>query len=437
MLNRILTNQIELDFLPVAERKIYHEMALKRLLQHAFVHPLTRDRFSGINERDLRWGDPTQVLRQISAISSMDHTSAVLGNDPYRDYVSSESNSPIVFSTGGTTGRPKILVNSYDETLQNAVFHGKGYFSAGIRQTDTVATFGGSGTYASEYCVYHALSQTGCTIVPINDFQNTEENISILQSLNVNTILAMPSELFALVEHLEGQCKKLDNVARIVTGGEKLSAQLQSRLRACLSKNVAFGSTFQTADLGTIGYQCSSCQPGEYHIHEELQYAQIANNAEDEDVLVLTNLHRFHMPVLRIYSGDIVSWADQDGICTCGRTSRKIVIEGRTSDMVKIGGEKISSSIFVQIPEVFDLPENQMRIEISTSKSGRDLITIFSDQVLGSGLEEVIVSHLMSDTKLAQMKKEQRFETVVFRRFSDIETSVVGAGKFRVLKDIR
>ena len=47
----------------------------------------------------------------------------------------------------------------------NAVHLGKGYWAADVRPHHRVATLGGTGTIASEYCVYHALSEIGCTIL--------------------------------------------------------------------------------------------------------------------------------------------------------------------------------------------------------------------------------------------------------------------------------
>ena len=265
MLNRTILNQIDLDFFNVNEREAYHRVALAKLLIRARSHPLTSERLVGVSRSDILC-DPQEVLVRVAPVRTPDHGNAVL---EARDGAGSGGAS-IVFSTGGTTGRPVILLNTYEESLRNAVHHGKAYWAAGIRPHHRVATFGGSGTFASEYCVYHALSQTGCTILPVNDFRRVPENVGILQDMRATVLLAMPSELYPMIDHMEARRLHLPDVELIVTGGESLSKQLRCRLSGLFGQAVKFGFTFQAADLGTIGYQCEHCATSEYHIYEEI-----------------------------------------------------------------------------------------------------------------------------------------------------------------------
>ncbi|MDD7960714.1 hypothetical protein PUT90_28590, partial [Klebsiella pneumoniae] len=46
---------------------------------------------------------------------------------------STAGGAAVVYSTSGSTGSPKVLLDSYTEVLRNALFYGKGYRACGIR----------------------------------------------------------------------------------------------------------------------------------------------------------------------------------------------------------------------------------------------------------------------------------------------------------------
>lgn len=425
------------DFISLAAGELQQRQhsALRALLHHAMKHPLTKGRLARISSSMIDQEEIPKLMDLIQAVRSPDHTDAIIEEMDYGAFGRAASGSPIVFSTGGTTGRPTMLLNTYEETLRNAAFHARGYMAAGILPHHRVATFGGSGTYASEYCVYHALSMTGCTIVPINDFRLVEDNIAILLNLRVNVLLTMPSEAYGLLDYLEKANIVLSCIERVVTGGEPLSEQMKDRMRRCLSPSVAFGSTFQTADVGTIGYQCGECGPNEYHLHSDLVYAEI-EPIEDTPELVITNLDRMLMPALKIRTGDRAEWVNLIGQeCSCGSTAGRIRLLGRTRDLIKIGGEKVSTDPMTRLPDRLGLREHMLRIEISTDDDGRDAITIFSSEVLDTGLQDVVTKVLYSEPKLAQMLQEGRCKPLEFRPFSQAATS--GGYKNRVVVDVR
>lgn len=420
--------------LPLSKGELHHP-ALRTLLHHAKRHPLTQRRMAQISSSMIDHEDVSRLMSRIIAIPSPDHTEAIIQEGDYDGLGRATSGSPIVFSTGGTTGRPTMLLNTYEETLRNAVFHARGYVAAGIRAHHRVATCGGSGTYASEYCVYHALSMTGCTIVPINDFRNVRDNIAILQSLRVNVLLTMPSEIYGLLDYLEKNSIVLHAIERVVTGGEPLSEQMKNRMRRCFSPTLAFGSIFQTADVGTIGYQCEDCKPNEYHLHSELVYVEI-ETIDDTPELVVTNLDRLLMPALRIRTGDRAEWVHVVGQeCSCGSLPGRIRLLGRTRDLIKIGGEKVSTDTMLRLSDRLGLRENMLRIEISTCDDGQDAITIFSSEILERSLEEVAKVFLLTEPKLAQMLKEGRCKPFQFRSFS-LPATTKGY-KHRVVLDVR
>jgi phenylacetate-coenzyme A ligase PaaK-like adenylate-forming protein len=427
----------DFDVLPAEERTKYQEQALLRLWNAAIHHPLTRGRFPQDQEQPTR-GDILARWSEVTPDLSADHLQCMLRQGEYQAFHANRTDARIVCTSGGSTGRPKLLVGTYEETLRNAGFQGKGYRLAGITAYDTVATFGGSGTYAIDYSIYHALAQTGCTIVPFVDFRRTEENCENLEMLQVSVLLALPSKLYPLVAYLEDQNKTLRNVRLVVTGGEPVSGQLRTRLMNRFGANLKFGSTFCTSDHGAIGYQCPFCGEGEYHLHEVLQYLELipADEQGRAKEIVASNLHSSYMPIVRLRSGDFAEWTDDRGKCRCGRTSRKIRLLGRTADVINIGGEKISARLFSDLPERVGIHENLVQVLLRAASDGRDLVEIALDDALRDRYENDLRSTLMANSTFARMVNDRR---VIGPRFvTPRETEKAsGYGKLRVLRDMR
>ena len=158
---------------------------------------------------------------------------------------------------------------------------------------------------------------------------------------------------------------------------------------------------------------------------------------DGESELVVTNLDRFLMPVLRLRSGDRASFVENGRPCSCGRTSRRIALLGRTGALVKIGGEKVPTAGILHLPSVIGVNEHRVRVEITRSASGRDRLTVRSDEILEQGREVAALSHLLSEPKLAQMVREGRCDQISFERLSDARQIPPGSGKHRILVDLR
>jgi phenylacetate-coenzyme A ligase PaaK-like adenylate-forming protein len=443
MQNEPPNHTAEIDFSPPASRLSHQRRALLRLWNLAKRHPLTRDRIPPSSTEDVEQ-DIFATWSNIIPAASTDQLHRILQEGEYSFFRANAADdttrrsSPIVTSTGGSTGKPKLLVNTYAEVLHDAFFQGKSYRLAGITPDDRVATFGGSGTYATDYSIYHALGKIGCTIVPINDFRRAEENCEILETLRVTVLLVLPSKLYPLLSHLEDRGRTLKDVRLIVTGGEPVSDQLKRRAMHCIGAHLALGSTFRTTDHGAIGYQCAHCGDGEYHLHEELQYVELIGSEEGgANELVVSNLFCTYMPIVRLQSGDWAEWSDNHERCRCGRTSRKIKIRGRTADIIMVGGEKINGQLFSKLPERAGVHENLIQVSLQTGNDGVDRIEIALDDAVRARFEDKLRSILMADPVFSTMIRERRaFGPIFVPRHEGTETTR-GYGKLRVFRDLR
>lgn len=375
MENRIVNNHLEFDYLSPNQIQFIQRSLLAKLYLHARNHPVTSSRIkmrcsdSEVSEKNIK-----EVWNEIPIIESETHQIHARSNEMDIRALSAANNATIVFSTSGSRGNPKYVWLAYDEMMRNTRYHGKGYSMAGINHSDRVATFGLPGYLTSDFTVYHGLAATGCQIVPVGSVSDPATVVMIIRDLDVNVLLAMPSNLLPIVNYLKSEGERLEGIRLIVTGGEKLHDTTKEFVRTYIGgRDLAFGSTYQTADAGTIGFQCSNCADGEYHMHEELQYVELVN-IDGASHVVVTNLDRYLMPVMRVLTGDIGQWLDGD--CLCGRKTRRLKLLGRVHSDVKIGGEKVQLSVFEEWVNAFPFPMENTGITIDKNDLGQDLVSL-------------------------------------------------------------
>lgn len=83
----------------------------------------------------------------------------------------------------------------------------------------------------------------------------------------------------------------------------------------------------------------STCEKGNYHVHEEYSFVEFVNNSnglngKSTKAIVTTSLHNLAMPLIRYQTNDLSSLNDQS-LCSCGRTYRRVhKIIGRIEDIV-------------------------------------------------------------------------------------------------------
>lgn len=260
---------------------------------------------------------------------------------PPRHLLTGDPTQSLVFTSGGSSGEPKIVYWTAEKLWTNVAYHGKGYATAGINPTSIVGTFGVPGYLTSEFTVYLGLMRTGSLIVPIGMNNDPERVLRYVSMFHVNTLLVMPSDLMPLLSYLQEKNLELD-IPHLVYGGERLFSSTREYLQKRLHVR-RFNSTFQSIDVGTIGFQCEHCTDGQYHIHDTLQYIECVNEqgnyVDDGEIgeLVITNLHRRLLPVIRYKTGDLVRRLPES--CPCGITNPKIELLGRRHEAIKLAGE--------------------------------------------------------------------------------------------------
>ena len=222
-------------------------------------------------------------------------------------------------SSSGTTGKP--VVSGYTE-----------------KDLDTWAE-----------TIARGLTMMGAAIIPISTGQ-TRRQIEIMKDFGATGLIFTPSYGIHLAEVAleDGIDPKELGIRAIGFGAEGWTEEIRQRVEelfGCKAYNI-YGLT-ELMGPG-VGVECSA-QKG-LHIAEDIYYPEIINpdtqkviGGDTPGELVLTNLEREGMPVIRFRTKDLTKLTYEK--CECGRThARMSRITGRSDDMIKVKGVAVFPS---------------------------------------------------------------------------------------------
>lgn len=354
-----------------------------------------------------------------------------LVTNPYSDFY--------VFTSGGTTSAPKYIYLTAKELHDNIRYHGFAYKQAGININDRVGTFGLPGFLTSEFSVYLGLEECECSIIPIGvcDYPYITDCI---QKFDINTLLVMPTDLVNYINYLKDNNISI-TMPKIITGGEPLYPSVKEYIKKELG-TVVFGSTYQSMDFGTVGYQDEDCEYNEYWIQTDLQYIEVIKKdgtdakEGEQGELVVTNLGRRLIPLIRYKTGDLVTLLSK-------KTKVKIKFDGRISNIIKLGGEKIDFDILDR--HLSNYPECTGKFQVLVNKIGnKDFVKILIEcESIGNEeeLKQSIKKYIINNTlKLSQLIKSKSIHDILIDIESRNSTNFsysVSSGKIIKIIDLR
>ena len=252
-------------------------------------------------------------------------------------------------SSSGTTGKP--VVSGYTEKDLDtwAETIARGLTMMGIGENDILQNTHGYGMFTGGFGVHYGSHKVGAAIIPISTGQ-TRRQIEIMKDFGATGLIFTPSYGIHLAEVAleDGIDPKELGIKAIGFGAEGWTEEIRQRVEelfGCKAYNI-YGLT-ELMGPG-VGVECSA-QKG-LHIAEDIYYPEIINpdtqkviGGDTPGELVLTNLEREGMPVIRFRTKDLTKLTYEK--CECGRThARMSRITGRSDDMIKVKGVAVFPS---------------------------------------------------------------------------------------------
>lgn len=339
--------------------------------------------------------------------------------------VTENPSSGYVFSTGGSTGIPKLVYRSFKENDYNAELNARGFKLNGISEKDIVANLLSAGKlYGALIPQNQALEKINCTILPISDNLSNEELLTFLRFFPVTTIMSVPTHIVTFANYLEKN-KIIDiKVKKIITGGEKLYPSVKKYLKKILGIE-HFITIYASTEAGAIGYQCKKINGTDYfHVHSDNQYLEILDKETWNEVpignegrIVATNLSRELMPLIRYELGDVGKIIIKK--CGCGSKDQLFELIGRGYERIRVGYNFIDIK---QITEVIsNIPELTHNFQVKVNlKNGRDQLIITIETI------KIQTASLLKNKFLKKIIKETLL-------YEDIEADIINPIEIKIV----
>jgi phenylacetate-CoA ligase len=295
-----------------------------------------------------------------------------------------------IHQTSGTAGRPILWLDtpeSWDWWLRcwTEVFKG-----AGVRQGDRVYVAFSFGPFIGFWTAFEAAQRIGLMSIS-GGGQSTEQRLQSILHRDATVLVCTPTYALRLADAAREQGIDMSRSAIRTTihAGEPGASITETRKRIQESFGAKTFDHVGMTEMGAYGFECEE-QSG-LHINEDEFIAEMidpATEAEIEDgqkgELVLTNLGRVGMPLIRYRTGDLGVISREP--CACGRRGARLVggVLGRADDMITIRGINVFPSAVENIvrryPEIVEfaievyrhreMHELRLKVEITSAPNG-------------------------------------------------------------------
>ncbi|MEV6837198.1 phenylacetate--CoA ligase family protein [Streptomyces sp. NPDC051133] len=245
----------------------------------------------------------------------------------------------VVFRSGGTTGSPKFSYYTRAEWREFTTAFGAGIVNAGLRPGHRVADlFYAGDLYASFTFVLDSLHRSPVANVrlPIGGAAPWDSTAATLEEFRVQVVAGTPTTLCALAERLVSAGRTLPDVELLFFGGECLFGDQLPLFKAAFPNAQARSLGYASVDAGLLGEAVPGDDP---RVHRAFTPHTVVEIVDEEDGLVgkngvpgrlvVTDLRRRLMPVLRYPVGDQAEWVDRD--------AGVFRILGRAEEGVRVG----------------------------------------------------------------------------------------------------
>jgi phenylacetate-CoA ligase len=357
----------------------------------------------------------SQDCEDISCYPIIHQSSFWKANENFGEGVlTSKHESGIVFKSGGTSGNPKYSDFSAQEWDDFTAVSGRGFRHNGIKQGDRIANLFYAGElYASFIYVTDLIKSADVGVsYPIGGHTPKPEIVKIIQKLNINVIAGVPTTIMNIIAYLQEHPDIKLNIDLILFGGEFFYDDQLELISHFFTKAKVHSILYASVDGGELGYfDASSCKNGEHRVFDESTIMEIVDEEtleviKEENVagkLLVTNLNRKLMPLIRYPVGDIAIWCESEGT-----KNRKFKLLGRSQEGARVGPATLYIQDIVKIFEHFKEEVHILNFQIiitHESQKDRAVIKVVPEHSVENPkeLSKKIINYLYDERNLLKM----------------------------------
>ncbi len=335
-----------------------------------------------------------ELYRAVSTFNSLpdlplvDQTEYWAANTPKNNRVFTGSQvAGIAFKSGGTTDNPKFSVYSREEWNAFCAEFGEGMNKAGLNASDRIANLFYVGElYASFIFIMKCveLAPTGALHFPISGSTKPEIILRTMEEFEINLLAGLPTTLMNVAEFYADHMDNYPGIAvnKIMFGGESMYPDQRDRLHEIFPGVEIRSIGYASVDAGLIGYSDDSCGPDEHRVFGKATILEIVDEDTGETItevnrpgkIVLTNLIRSYMPIIRYPVGDRAIWTEA---ASSTNPDRKYQILGRSEEAARVGPVSVYFEDMRSVLLAMNLPFNISAFQLLISHHElKDLLTL-------------------------------------------------------------
>ncbi|MCQ2737798.1 MAG: phenylacetate--CoA ligase [archaeon] len=374
---------------------------LKKVVKTAYENvPFYREKFdnAGFKVEDL------QTLEDVSKIpfTTKDDLRKAY---PFGLFAVPEDEIVEIHSTSGTTGTPVVSGYTKGDLEIWGECAARAIAMAGGTSKSKIQNSYGYGLFTGGFGIDHGAKTMGATVIPMSS-GNTDRQLKMMEDFQSDIITCTPSYATYLAESLEKRGYKPEDISLKagIFGAEMWTEEMRSQLEEKLG--ITAHNIYGLTEIMGPGVAAECIERNGQHIQDDHFYPEIIDPKTEEVLgfgkkgeLVLTNLTKEGMPIIRFRTKDVTALREEK--CPCGRTTvRMDRVTGRTDDMLKVKGVMFFPSqieeallsitgltpnyqIHVTRPKHLDVIE----IKVETSPE------LFSDEMKGLDALEANIAH--------------------------------------------
>ncbi|QXL85421.1 phenylacetate--CoA ligase family protein [Comamonas sp. NLF-1-9] len=246
----------------------------------------------------------------------------------------------ITFKSGGTTGQPKYSVFTNSEWQAFTRRSGE-RLRLLLRPGDRVGNLFYAGKLYASFLFSQRLIEAadmGMGFPIAGD--DLHEALAIWRQFDLNVLAGVPTTLMKLLELLTPEDRGRLSLRLILFAGEPMFADQIARVQAVFPGCVVRSISVAGVDYGELGWTDPEAEPGVHHSYDDSTVLEIIDEGSDASIeeagvpgrLVVTNLLRRLMPIVRYPVGDRGEWVDPPGT-----PERRFRLLGRTEEGARVG----------------------------------------------------------------------------------------------------
>ena len=245
-----------------------------------------------------------------------------------------------VYKSGGTTGAPKFSPWTRTEHADSVTAFGTGLAQAGLKPGHRVANLFCAGELYSgflfiEYALHHAPVEN--VRLPVGGTASAEYIADLIAAFGVHVLAGEPMKLSVVAECVLQRGQTTDSVELLLFGGDPVFDDLRPVLTRAFPKATIASLGYASVDAGLVGAPV----PGpDARVHEAFPNRTLVELVDDVTAepitavgvpgrVVVTNLFRTLMPIIRYPVGDRAEWVDP------GR--QRFRLAGRSVEGARVG----------------------------------------------------------------------------------------------------